>query len=65
MKLQFLGDIMLNDEFDISTLNSLKKLDEDEVLKKLKKKKDELDCDCEMKKIEAQYNLDYLFDDDS
>lgn len=56
---------MLNDEFDISTLNSLKKLDEDEVLKKLKKKKDELDCDCEMKKIEAQYNLDYLFDDDS
>ncbi|WP_171041075.1 hypothetical protein [Pseudoalteromonas aurantia] len=56
---------MINTTYDVSTLSSLEKSDEDEVRKKLKKKKDELACDCELRKIEAQYNLDYLFEDDA
>jgi hypothetical protein len=56
---------MISTTYDVSTPSSLEKSDEDEVLKRLKKKQDQLECDCEMKKIEAQYNLDYLFEDDS
>ncbi len=55
---------MINDEFDISIFNSLNKFEKDEVLTRFKKKKDELAYDCEMQKIEAEYNLEYLFEDD-
>ena len=54
---------MINDEFDISSLNAMVIKDEDNTLFKLKKKKDEVESQCELKAIEALHNLDYLFDE--
>ena len=55
---------MIDDEFDISIFNSLNESDKDEVLARFRKKKDEIAYNCEMQKIEAEYNLEYLFEDD-
>lgn len=54
---------MHDDEFDISALKQLGSKRKDQILCRLRMKQQELDKAHELAQIEAQYGLDYLFDE--